>query len=101
MGSMAASGGYYISTAADKIFATPETLTGSLGVIMESVNYSKLADKLGISFETIKSGAHKDIMSPSREMTKEEKTSCNRWLIIRMKALLMSFQKGAACRKQR
>lgn len=43
MGSMAASGGYYISTAADKIFATPETLTGSLGVIMESVNYSKLA----------------------------------------------------------
>nr|WGD88230.1 signal peptide peptidase SppA [Bacillus subtilis] len=73
MGSMARSGGYYISTAADKIFATPETLTGSLGVIMESVNYSKLADKLGISFETIKSGAHKDIMSPSREMTKEEK----------------------------
>ncbi|MCY7985939.1 signal peptide peptidase SppA, partial [Bacillus inaquosorum] len=73
MGSMAASGGYYISTAADKIFATPETLTGSLGVIMESVNYSKLADNLGISFETIKSGAHKDIMSPSREMTKEEK----------------------------
>lgn len=73
MGSMAASGGYYISTAADKIFTTPETLTGSLGVIMESVNYSKLADKLGISFETIKSGAHKDIMSPSREMTKEEK----------------------------
>ncbi len=73
MGSMAASGGYYISTAADKIFATPETLTGSLGVIMESVNYSKLADKLGISFEIIKSGAHKDIMSPSREMTKEEK----------------------------
>ncbi|WP_187959434.1 S49 family peptidase, partial [Bacillus mojavensis] len=67
------SGGYYISTAADKIFATPETLTGSLGVIMESVNYSKLADKLGISFETIKSGAHTDIMSPSREMTKEEK----------------------------
>lgn len=40
---------------------------------MESVNYSKLADKLGISFETIKSGAHKDIMSPSRVMTKEEK----------------------------
>ncbi|MCO4849724.1 signal peptide peptidase SppA [Bacillus vallismortis] len=73
MGSMAASGGYYISTAADKIFATPETLTGSLGVIMESVNYAKLADKLGISFETIKSGAHKDIMSPTREMTKEEK----------------------------
>ncbi|MBD0408239.1 S49 family peptidase [Bacillus siamensis] len=73
MGSMAASGGYYISTAADKIYASPETLTGSLGVIMESVNYSKLADELGIKFETIKSGAHKDIMSPTRDMTKEER----------------------------
>jgi protease-4 len=40
---------------------------------MESVNYSKLADELGIKFETIKSGAHKDIMSPTRDMTKEER----------------------------
>ncbi|MDL5142498.1 signal peptide peptidase SppA [Bacillus atrophaeus] len=73
MGSMAASGGYYISADADKIYASPETITGSLGVIMESVNYSKLADELGIKFETIKSGAHKDIMSATRDMTDEEK----------------------------
>ncbi|RJS60014.1 signal peptide peptidase SppA [Bacillus sp. PK3_68] len=73
MGSMAASGGYYISAPADKIYASPETLTGSLGVIMQSVNYSKLAQKYGVDFVTIKSGPHKDIMSPTREMTEEER----------------------------
>ncbi|MTH52837.1 signal peptide peptidase SppA [Bacillus mangrovi] len=73
MGTTAASGGYYISTAGDKIFAAPDTLTGSLGVIMEGVNYGDLAKQLGIKFETIKSGEYKDIMSPSRDMTKEER----------------------------
>ncbi|MFS0636660.1 signal peptide peptidase SppA [Mesobacillus foraminis] len=73
MGSMAASGGYYISAPADKIFASPETLTGSLGVIMQSVNYAGLAEKYGVDFVTIKSGPYKDIMSPSREMTEEER----------------------------
>ncbi|MGE6628887.1 signal peptide peptidase SppA [Bacillus sp. NPDC077027] len=73
MGSMAASGGYYVSAPAKKIFASPETLTGSLGVIMQSLNYSKLADNLGIKYETLKSGKYKDIMSPNREMTKEER----------------------------
>ncbi|MFS0645550.1 signal peptide peptidase SppA [Siminovitchia sp. 179-K 8D1 HS] len=72
MGSMAASGGYYISASADKIFASPETMTGSLGVIMQSLNYTKFADNIGIDYKTIKSGKYKDIMSPSREMTKEE-----------------------------
>ncbi|MEH7353648.1 signal peptide peptidase SppA [Neobacillus drentensis] len=73
MGSMAASGGYYISTAAKKIYASPETLTGSLGVIMEGYNYKGLADKYGVDFVTIKSGKYKDIMSPTREMTDEER----------------------------
>ncbi|EKN65102.1 signal peptide peptidase SppA, 36K type [Neobacillus bataviensis LMG 21833] len=73
MGSMAASGGYYISTAAKKIFASPETLTGSLGVIMEGYNYKGLADKYGVDFVTIKSGKYKDIMSPTREMTEDER----------------------------
>ncbi|MGS2775751.1 signal peptide peptidase SppA [Robertmurraya sp. GLU-23] len=73
MGSMAASGGYYISAPADKIYASPETLTGSLGVIMQGVNYAGLAEKYGVEFVTIKSGEFKDIMSPSREMTEEEK----------------------------
>jgi protease IV len=73
MGSMAASGGYYIAAPADKIYASPETLTGSLGVIMQGVNYAGLAEKYGVKFETIKSGEFKDIMSPAREMTEEER----------------------------
>ncbi|MBC2181843.1 signal peptide peptidase SppA [Listeria sp. FSL L7-0233] len=73
MGSMAASGGYYISAPADKIFASKETLTGSLGVIMQSYDYSELMKKLGVSDNTIKSGEYKDIMSGTRPMTEDEK----------------------------
>lgn len=80
MGSMAASGGYYISTAAKRIYASPETLTGSLGVIMEGYNYKGLADKYGVDFVTIKSGKYKDIMSPTREMTAEERQILQRMI---------------------
>ncbi|MFC7061954.1 signal peptide peptidase SppA [Halobacillus seohaensis] len=73
MGGMAASGGYYISTPADQIFASKETFTGSLGVIMESVNYEELAEEYGVKFNTIKSGEFKDIMSPNKEMTEEDR----------------------------
>lgn len=72
MGATAASGGYYVSAPADKIFAEPSTLTGSIGVIMQSINFSGLAEKYGVTFNTIKSGKHKDIMSQTREMTEEE-----------------------------
>lgn len=73
MGGMAASGGYYVSAPAEKIFVNRETITGSIGVIMESLNYAKLAEKYGIDFNTIKTGPYKDIMSGSREMTDEER----------------------------
>ncbi|MGP4074272.1 signal peptide peptidase SppA [Halobacillus sp. K22] len=73
MGSMAASGGYYVSTPADQIFASNETFTGSLGVIMENVNYQELANEYGVKFNTFKSGKYKDIMSPTREMSEEER----------------------------
>lgn len=73
MGGMAASGGYYVAAPAEKIFVNPETITGSIGVIMESVNYAKLAEKYGIDFNTIKTGPYKDIMSGSREMKDEER----------------------------
>lgn len=72
MGNTAASGGYYVSAPAEKIFAHPATLTGSIGVIMENVDISELADTYGIDFNTIKSGEFKDIMSPTRPMTDEE-----------------------------
>lgn len=73
MQKIAASGGYYISAHADKIFATEETLTGSIGVIMSGLNLAGLYEKLGITEDTIKSGAFKDIGSNSREMTEEER----------------------------
>lgn len=73
MGSMAASGGYYISAPADKIFAHRETITGSIGVIIQSYNYAGLAEKLGLEFETIKSGPHKDMFGGTRPSTDEEK----------------------------
>lgn len=73
MGNTAASGGYYVSAPAEKIIAHPATLTGSIGVIMQNIDYSQLADDLGIDFNTIKSGKYKDILSPNRKMTKEER----------------------------
>lgn len=72
MGSMAASGGYYIAAPADKIFAQKETITGSIGVIMQSFNYEKLAENIGVEFETIKSGAHKDMLGGVRATTEAE-----------------------------
>jgi protease-4 len=73
MGDVAASGGYYISTAADRIVANETTLTGSLGVIFEITNFAEAADKYGIKQVVIKSGKYKDIGSAFREMTPEER----------------------------
>jgi protease-4 len=72
-GSMAASGGYYISAGADMIFAPRETLTGSIGVIFSSLNFSGLFEEHGISDMSVTSGEHKDIFSSFREMTDEER----------------------------
>jgi protease-4 len=73
MGGVAASGGYYVACAADSIMANPASLTGSIGVQMEFPNTEELFKKIGVQFQVVKSGAHKDIGSPHRPMTKEEK----------------------------
>lgn len=73
LGSVAASGGYYIASAANKIIASPGTITGSIGVKMEFINIQELLRKLGLEQEVIKSGVFKDIGSPTRRMSKEEK----------------------------
>lgn len=73
MKNMAASGGYYISTPADKIYAGSQTLTGSLGVIISSINYSELANDLGVKDESVTSGKHKQILNPMKDMSKEER----------------------------
>jgi protease-4 len=73
MGSVAASGGYYVACASDLIVANPGTITGSIGVLMEFTNIEELFKKIGIKGVVLKSGEHKDIGSPFREMTPEEK----------------------------
>jgi len=73
MGTVAASGGYYIASASDRIVANPGTLTGSIGVIMELANVEGLLRKIGVDSLVIKSGRHKDIGSPFRKMKPEER----------------------------
>ena len=73
MGSLAASGGYYVSCGGNWIMANETTLTGSIGVIMQSFKYHDLFNKVGLETITFKSGQFKDMMSGSRDMTQEEK----------------------------
>ena len=73
MGDTAASGGYYISTAADRIVANETTLTGSLGVIFSLTDFSELADDYGVEQEVVKSGEFKDMGSSFRNLTPEER----------------------------
>jgi len=72
MGGMAASGGYYISTQADKIVALPTTQTGAIGVISSAMNVKGLLEKLGIEIEIFKGGKYKDMYWGLRELTPEE-----------------------------
>jgi protease-4 len=73
MGSVAASGGYYVACPGDSILANPGTITGSIGVIMEFAQFEELFGKIGIGFDVIKSGEFKDIGSWSRQLTDEER----------------------------
>ncbi|MBI2842418.1 MAG: signal peptide peptidase SppA [Armatimonadetes bacterium] len=73
MGDVAASGGYYIASACDRVMADGSTITGSIGVIMESSNLSGLLDKLGIEIEVVKSGKFKDMGGPHRSLTPQER----------------------------
>ncbi len=73
MGDVAASGGYYVASATDRIIANPATMTGSIGVIMELQNMEALFRKIGLDPETVKSGPHKDMGSPSRPLTSDER----------------------------
>jgi protease-4 len=73
MGTVAASGGYYIAVATDRIIANPGTLTGSIGVIMELANLEGLLKKIGVQSVVVKSGRYKDIGSPFRQMNTEDR----------------------------
>ena len=73
MGSVAASGGYYVSCGATKIVANPGTLTGSIGVIFQFLHFNELMNRIGIDASTFKTGKYKDIGSPFRKTTADEK----------------------------
>jgi protease IV len=73
MGTVAASGGYYVAAAADRIVANPGTLTGSIGVKMEFANIEKLLEKIGVKGMVVKAGEYKDVGSPFRDMSGPEK----------------------------
>lgn len=74
MGSVAASGGYYIASPATLIYTNPGTITGSIGVLMKFSNLEGLMDKVGMKAFTLKTGKFKDVGSPARAMSAEEKT---------------------------
>ena len=73
MSDVATSGGYYVACGSDKIVANPGTITGSIGVIFSQLQYSELLERYGIRANVIKSGKYKDIGSPLRNMTAEER----------------------------
>lgn len=72
-GSMMASGGYYVAVAADQIMASPTATVGSIGVILQHFQVTDLMEKLGVKVNPVTSGAHKDLASPFRDMTPEER----------------------------
>ncbi len=73
IGNVGASGGYYIACAAEKIFANPGSITGSIGVVAEFASYEKLLEWAKVDVEVLKSGKFKDVGSPYREMSPEER----------------------------
>ncbi len=73
MGSVAASGGYYLAIAGERIFANPGTITGSIGVIMSFPNYQELMGKVGVVTEVVKSGKFKDVGSSTRNFTEADR----------------------------
>lgn len=73
MGPISASGGYYISSESDRIFASNATITGSIGVVFMSVNTEKLTENLGINYNTLKQYKYDDFLNPMRELTEKEK----------------------------
>jgi protease IV len=73
LGSVAASGGYYVAVACDQIYANPGTLTGSIGVIMQLANLEQLMKKVGVDYVVVKAGQFKDLGNVARPMTPDER----------------------------
>jgi len=101
MGSVAASGGYYVSSCASGIMANPGTVTGSIGVIMAYTNAKGLMDKVGLSPVVIKSGKFKDTGSPFRDMTAEERALLNETIQAMYMQFVDDIVKGRKMKKEK
>jgi len=94
LGSVAASGGYYIASAADKIYSLPGTVTGSIGVMVILPNTQKIMGKLGLKFNIIKSSPYKDTGSPLRMLTESDRTIFQRLVDDTYEQFLKAVSKG-------
>jgi len=94
MGDVAASGGYYVASACNKIFANHGTITGSIGVIAMSPNLKKLFEKFGIGMNVIKSGKYKDTLATYRDLSKNERELLQRMIDSSYKKFLKDVAKG-------
>ena len=101
MGTVAASGGYYLSCATDWIVSNPGTITGSVGVIMEFTNLEDLFTKIGIRSRTIKSGKFKDTGNPMRPMTKEEERLLQDMIMDTYEQFLEAVLEGRSLEKEK
>lgn len=94
LGDVAASGGYYLAASADRIVTDPGTITGSIGVIMQFGNLENLFKKVGVQLQIVKTGIHKDMGSPSRSLTVEERKLLQASIDDAYKQFLEAVQKG-------
>ena len=94
MGTVAASGGYYIAAACDTVVATPGTITGSIGVIATFPDFSDLYQKIGINFNVVKSGKFKDTGSSARKMTEEEKAQIDSLIMDSHEQFMLAVSEG-------
>lgn len=101
MGDVAASGGYYIASAGDSIYANPGTLTGSIGVITSYLNFTDLFKKIGVEGVTIKSGLYKDIGNASRHLTEAERKILQELLNNSYNQFISDVAKGRKMEKKR
>lgn len=100
-GNISASGGVYVGVAAEQIVANPGTITGSIGVILRGNNLSKLLERVGISFETVKSGLYKDILSPDRALTGDERELLQGLIDSSYGQFVAAVAEGGAWRRSR
>ncbi len=94
LGNVAASGGYYVASAAKTIFADPGTITGSIGAIMSIRQLTDLAQKVGVSEQVVKSGPFKDAGSPLRPLTSEERALFQEMVDDVLTQFVMAVAKG-------